>query len=127
NVVIVSIIFLAAILLLIIDGKLLNDGTLSAIAIIMILLIIALSASEWVIGLYGIIGVILGTASSFLFLKAFPKRKMWDKIALMDRLSKEAGYNTLKEEYTHLLNKEGEALTPLRPVGTIRINGKDYS
>ncbi|WP_234998336.1 NfeD family protein [Salirhabdus sp. Marseille-P4669] len=127
NLLIVVSIFVFAIILIIIDGKLLNDGTLSVIAIILMLLVVGLTTSNWVTGMYAVIGVILGTFASFLFLKIFPKRNMWDRMALMDRLTNEGGYSSLNKEYKELINKVGVALTDLRPVGTIRINGKDYS
>jgi membrane-bound ClpP family serine protease len=127
NFIIVTSVFILGIVLIFIDGKIVNDGTLSVIGIILMLIVVGLTTSSWLTGLYGIIGVILGTATSFLFLKVFPKRKMWDKIALVDRLTNEAGYNSINESYVKLLHKEGVALTDLRPAGTIRIEERDYS
>ncbi|MBB6454290.1 membrane-bound ClpP family serine protease [Salirhabdus euzebyi] len=127
NLVIMSSLYLVALLLIIIDGKVLNDGTLSFIGLTMMLVIIGLTTPSWITGIYGVIGVILGTLCSFLFLKVFPKRNMWDRITLFDRLSTEAGYNSINNKYEQLKNKQGVALTDLRPVGTIRIDNEEFS
>lgn len=46
---------------------------------------------------------------------------------LKDRLTKEEGYTTINEEYLTLVGKKGVCVTDLRPVGTVRIDEKDYS
>ncbi|MRG86608.1 nodulation protein NfeD [Salinibacillus xinjiangensis] len=127
NLLIASAFYLLAIALLIIDGKILNDGTLSVIGVILMLFIVGSVTSSWLTGLYGVIGVILGIMCSFLFLKVFPKRNMWDKITLFDRLTKEAGYNSMNESYQELIHQKGIAVTDLRPTGTIKIGEREYS
>ncbi|KGP73180.1 NfeD family protein [Pontibacillus yanchengensis] len=124
---IMIIVYLVSLLLIIIDGKLLNDGTLSTIGGISMLFTVGMSAPDWVTGMYGVSGVLLGAFGSLLFLKVFPKRKMWSKIALLDQLTSEQGYNSMNESYQHLIGKEGETLTDLRPVGTIKVNSDEYS
>ncbi|TCT26987.1 NfeD-like partner-binding protein [Melghiribacillus thermohalophilus] len=119
--------FLVALSLIVIDGKILNDGTLSFIGVGLMILAIGLSAPNWVNGLYAVTGIILGMLSSFLFLKVFPKRKMWDKVTLLDRLTSESGYNSMNKQYQSLINKNGVALTDLRPSGTVRVDDQDYS
>lgn len=121
------IIYFTGLLLIIIDGKLLNDGTLATLGLAIMLLSVALAAPDLTSGLYAVLGVLLGGGGSFLFLKVFPRRKMWDKITLRDQLTKEAGYNTMNETYEQLVSQEGITLNDLRPVGTIRIDNKDYS
>ncbi|MEQ6375893.1 NfeD family protein [Bacillaceae bacterium S4-13-58] len=119
--------YILGIILIIIDGKVLNDGTLSVIGMVCMLLTVGFSAPSWVTGAYGAMGVLIGAGGSLLFLKVFPKRKMWGKIALVDRLTSEAGYNSINESYHYLIGKEGVTLTPFRPVGTIQVEGKEYS
>ncbi|MFP7493619.1 NfeD family protein [Terribacillus saccharophilus] len=114
-------------LLIVIDGKLLNDGTLSVIGLLTMLLTVGFTAPNWTAGIYAIIGVITGAAASFIFLKAFPKRSMWGKIALLDTLSAEKGYNSMNETYAALLGLEGETVTPMRPSGTVRVDGRELS
>ncbi|WP_156290718.1 NfeD family protein [Oceanobacillus salinisoli] len=125
--IIMLILYFIGLLLIIIDGEIVNDGTLATIGLAVMLIAVALAAPSFTAGLYAVIGVILGAASSFLFLKVFKKREMWTKLALKDPLTSEAGYNSLNEEYEKLLNQSGITITDLRPVGTILIDNKDYS
>src|SRR5699024_3833372 len=70
---------------------------------------------------------IVGALLSLAFLKIFKPRKMWGKIALKDRLTTEAGYTTLTEEYKNLISQSGITLTDMKPTGTVKINEKEYS
>ena len=121
------IIYFVGLLLIIIDGKLLNDGTLATIGLASMLTSVALAADNLTSGLYAVLGVLLGTGASFFFLKVFKRRELWTKLALKDQLTKEAGYNSMNMEYEQLVGKEGITLNDLRPVGTVKINKKDYS
>jgi len=121
------VVYLLSLTLIIIDGKLLNDGTLGTIGAVLMLFTVGFSAPDWVTGTYGVSGVLLGTFGSLMFLKVFPKREMWSKIALVDQLSAEEGYNSMNESYRHLIGEQGDTLTDLRPVGNIQINEQEYS
>ncbi|ASK63177.1 hypothetical protein CFK37_13965 [Virgibacillus phasianinus] len=125
--IIMLIIYFVGLLLIILDGKVVNDGTLATLGLGCMLASVAISAPSLEAGLYAVIGVLVGGFSSLLFLKVFKHRDLWTKVTLKDRLTKEAGYNSLNKEYGELLFQKGIALNNLRPVGTIRINNKDYS
>ncbi|KHE71445.1 NfeD family protein [Halobacillus sp. BBL2006] len=124
---IMMLVYFLGIILMIIDGKLLNDGTLATIGAGAMIVAVGFSAPNWVAGLYSVIGVILGGAGSLLFLKVFKRREMWTKITLADQLSSEMGYNSMKETYRSLVGNKGIALTDMRPVGTIQVDGEEYS
>lgn len=119
--------YFIGIILIIIDGKLLNDGTLSTIGAFSMILAVALPAPNFVAGVYAVLGVMIGATSSLLFLKVFKRRSMWTKITLKDQLTTEAGYISMNQAYSDLLGKEGTTITDMRPVGTIQIQGKEYS
>lgn len=121
------IIYFVGLLLIIIDGKLINDGTLATLGAAAMLTSVILAAPDVYTGLYGVIGVLVGGAASFLFLKIFKPRNLWNKLALKDRLTKEAGYSSMNSEYEALVGKRGITLNVFRPVGTVRIENKDYS
>lgn len=127
SIIIMLIIYFIGLLLIIIDGKLLNDGTLATIGLASMLTAVVLPAPSFTSGLYAVLGVLLGGGASFFFLKVFKRREMWNKITLKDQLTKEAGYNSLNVSYEQLVDKEGLTLTDLRPVGTIRVDHKNYS
>ena len=119
--------YFIGLLLIIIDGKLVNDGTLSTIGILGMLASVAFVAPDNITRLYAIAGVLVGSILSLLLLKIFKPRPMWGKIALHDQLTKEAGYTTLNETYEALLGKEGMTETDLRPSGFVVIEGVSYS
>jgi len=123
------IIYFVGICFILIDGKIINDGTLGTVGLVGMILSVAITAPNLTAGLYAIIGLVLGTVGAFMLLKIklLPKRNVWDKMALKDRLTTEIGYTSLNQEYNLLVNKEGITLTDLRPVGTVMIEGKEYS
>lgn len=121
------IIYFVGIAFILIDGKVINDGTLGTVGLVGMILSVAITAPNINAGLYAIIGLILGAAGAFLLLRVMPNRNMWSKMTLKDRLTKEAGYSSLNAEYSQLLHKTGVTLTDMRPVGTIVIEGKEYS
>ncbi|MFD1850263.1 NfeD family protein [Oceanobacillus bengalensis] len=125
--IIMLILYFVGLLLIIVDGKVVNDGTLATLGLGIMLVAVALVAPSFTAGLYAVLGVIIGTAGSFLFLKVFKRRNMWTKLALKDQLTSEAGYNSMNMAYQELLNQEGITRTDLRPVGVINVNGKDFS
>lgn len=120
-------IYIIGMLLIIIDGKVVNDGTLATLGAASMLLAVGLAADTVPAGLYAVLGVIVGGASSFLFLKAFKQRDMWSKLALKDQLTKELGYISMNQDYEQLIGETGITLNDLRPVGTVRIKSNDYS
>lgn len=125
--IIMLIIFFTGLLLIIIDGKLINDGTLATLGTAGMLIAVAIAAPNVTAGLYAVLGVLIGGGSSFIFPKVFKKRNMWNKLALTDRLTKEAGYSSMNETYESLIGQEGITINVLRPVGTIKINNQEYS
>src|SRR5690625_331960 len=124
---IILIIYFVGLLLILIDGKIVNDGTLATLGLAGMILSVIIAAPNFFAGIYAVLGVLVGGALSFTFLNIFKRRNMWSKIALKDRLTKEAGYSSLNEEYEKLVGKTGITITDLRPVGTIRIENDEYS
>lgn len=127
SLIIMLILYFIGILLIIIDGKVLNDGTLTTVGVVSMIIAVALPAPTLSAGLFAVLGVLIGGGCSFFFLKVFKRRNMWSKITLKDQLTSEAGYNSMNESYKSLVGQEAITLNDLRPVGTIRIKNKDYS
>lgn len=121
------IIYFVGIFLILVDGKIINDGTLATLGLAGMILSVVITAPNFFAGLYAVIGLIIGAGASFMFLKIFKPRNMWGKIALKDRLTEEAGYSSINKDYINLVGKTGVTLTDLRPVGTIRVEDQDYS
>src|SRR5699024_2340395 len=85
------IVYFIGLLLIIVDGKLVNDGTLATIGLASMIIAVALPAPNLTAGVYGVLGVIIGGAASLSFLKVFKRRKMWGKMTLKESLTSEAG------------------------------------
>src|SRR5699024_1503419 len=92
-----------------------------------LLVSVAIAAPNFTAGLYAVLGVLIGGGASFLFLKVFKKRNMWNRLTLKDRLTEEAGYSSMNESYASLIGKEGVTLNVMRPVGTVKIENQHYS
>lgn len=58
-----------------------------------------------------------------IFVRLFKHRGVWNRFILKDSLNTQEGYlsHEIKQE---LIGKQGKAITPLRPAGTILIGGK---
>ncbi|MGM8214124.1 NfeD family protein [Bacillaceae bacterium W0354] len=119
--------FAIGLLMIVFDGKVVNDGTIGLLGFFVVLLTVAFAAPNWLLAVYSIAGVILGGLLSLSLLKVLPKRNMWTKITLIDRLTSEKGYNSINNSYKELIGQEGKTLTVLRPSGTILIGSKEYS
>lgn len=121
-----ALVFAIGLGLVVLDGKLLNDGTFGLIGLLIMLTAVALPSPTFLYGLLVSSGFLLGATASFLFLKVFKPRKMWTKMTLKDRLSGELGYNSMNTEYKDLVGQVAKTITPFRPSGTIEMNSKKY-
>lgn len=135
-------------LLLVSGDESLADGIKMVAAFIVSLLCIGLELASPGVGVFGLLGVVLlygslffmlgtsvqavyilagGTVLALIFFyflgKYLPKSKIWDKLTLKNRSTKEAGY-TSQKDLSKYLYQRGKTITILRPAGTIRI-GKE--
>jgi len=60
----------------------------------------------------------------FLLIKYIPSTRTWRKFVLSTEQKKELGYTVGTKDLKRLTGKEGIAITPLRPSGIIKVNGK---
>src|SRR5699024_9983038 len=86
----IIIIYINGLILIVIDGKVFNDRTLTVLGIGSMIASVSITAHNLTSGIYSVIGIIVGALLSLAFLKIFKPRKMWGKIALKDRLTTEA-------------------------------------
>lgn len=119
--------FFIGLLLLIVDGKFLQDGTLAAIGLVFMLIGLVVPTDDLLLGVGVVSALLLGLIASFLSLRFLPKRDMWEKLTLRDRLTAETGYRSMNQAYSALVGRQGTALTDMRPSGTIEIDSKRYS
>ncbi|BBN99200.1 NfeD family protein [Sporolactobacillus terrae] len=123
----IFLLLVGGLLLIIIDGKLFTTGIIGALGFILMLLGCALPTPSLIYGLLVSIAFVIGACASWFFRKIIPQRDYLNKLMLHDRLSSEQGYNSINDDYRQLVGKEGRTITPFRPVGTVKIDGKNYS
>ena len=58
--------------------------------------------------------------------KVLPKTQMWNRLILQTNIVEKSGYASTLPDLEHLVEKEGDALTDLRPSGTALIENKRY-
>lgn len=115
------------VLFILVDGLLIANGSVALMGLIFIMLALAVASPNLTYGLGVCVSFWLGLFASLLFLKVLKPRSFWRKIALLDRHTSEAGYNSLSDQTKRLLGKEGKTISVLRPVGTIEIDGERVS
>ncbi|WNF37753.1 NfeD family protein [Bacillaceae bacterium IKA-2] len=123
----VALLYIIGISLIVLDGKVFTDGTIALLGIFLMVLGIAIPSPSIIYGFLAAMGLLLGVAAASLFLKVFPSRTLWAKMTLKDKLTGEAGYNSINTSYRDLVGKEGKTTTPFRPIGTIIIDDNYYS
>lgn len=123
----VILLYIVGLLLIIVDGKAIGDGTVAILGILLMIFGLAIPSPSILYGVLVSMGFLLGGFGALLFLKVFPSRNIWSKMTLKDKLSSEAGYNSINTNYGNLLGKRGTTLTPFRPTGTIVVEGEKYS
>lgn len=119
--------FIVGVLLIVVDGKFIGDGTIGGIGLLTMLVSLAIPSPTILYGISVVAAFVLGAFCSLIFPKFFPRRKLWSKLTLQDTLSSERGYNSMNEGYKELVGVDGVAETDFRPSGTISIEGKRYS
>lgn len=67
SVILMLIIYFVGLVLIVIDGKIVNDGTLATIGLVTMLTAVGVAAPDLTTALYAIIGVIIGTGCAFFF------------------------------------------------------------
>lgn len=72
-----------------------------------------------------IISILLTTIAAILIYRIAPKNSLFERLTLKFKLDKEEGF-VGSDDYSHLLNKTGVSVTPLRPSGIAVIDGMRY-
>ena len=114
--------FLLGLILLCVEIFMPGFGIFGFGGIASISLSIILSAPSWEAGIISLVLAILGTIILIILsLKLLTKRKFWDRLVLGTKYKKEEGYIPQGEDLSIHLGKRGEAITILRPAGTVML------
>jgi membrane-bound serine protease (ClpP class) len=102
----------------------LPGGIVGALGFISIVTGLVMAAYDTQQGLASLgIAVVITVIVTLLLVKRFGVKGLFNKFILGDVQRNEEGYVAPKDQ-RELLNKEGIALTPLRPAGMVKVEGK---
>src|SRR5699024_11523374 len=79
-IIIMFITYIIGLILIVIDGKVLNDGTLTVLGIASMIASVSITAPNLTSGIYSFIGIIVGALISLAFLFIFKHIRMVGKI-----------------------------------------------
>lgn len=117
------ILFVVGILLLFVEVVIPGFGIFGGLGIVSILSGIVMAAYDTSIGWLSLgIAVIVTIVVMIFVVKYFGHRGVWNKFILKDQQKNEEGYRAANVQID-LAGKIGETITPLRPAGTVEIEG----
>ena len=117
-------VFLAGVLMIIVEILLPTVGLLAGLGVAAMLYSIVLALGDD-IGALAALGIALTISILFflLIVSRLPSSRLWNKLVLHNSSRSEQGYVSAVQE-ADLVGKSGEVLTELRPSGTARIDGR---
>ena len=117
-------VFLAGVLLIIVEILLPTVGLLAGLGVAAMLysIVLALGGDIGALAALGI-ALVIAVVLFLLIVSRLPSSRLWNKIVLQKSSRTEEGYVSAAER-TELVGKTGEVLTELRPSGTARIDGR---
>lgn len=117
-------VFLAGVLMIIVEILLPTVGLLAGLGVAAMLysIVLALGGDIGALAALGI-ALIISVATFMLIVSRLPSSKLWNKMVLRTSSREEAGYVSAAQQ-SELVGKTGEVLTELRPSGTVRIDGR---
>ncbi len=118
------VLFIAGVILLLIEIVVPGFGIFGGIGLISILSGIVLAAYDATHGSISLgIAFVITLVISFIVIKYFGHRGIWNRFILREDQRNEKGYSAPKD-WRGLLSKEGVTVTTLRPSGTAQIDGE---
>ena len=117
-------VFLAGVLMIIVEILLPTVGLLAGLGVAAMLysIVLALGGDIGALAALGI-ALIISVAAFMQIVSRLPSSKLWNKMVLRTSSREEAGYVSAAQQ-SELVGKTGEVLTELRPSGTVRIDGR---
>ena len=117
-------VFLAGVLMIIVEILLPTVGLLAGLGVAAMLysIVLALGGDIGALAALGI-ALIISVAAFMLIVSRLPSSKLWNKMVLRTSSCEEAGYVSAAQQ-SELVGKTGDVLTELRPSGTVRIDGR---
>lgn len=116
--------FIAGLALMIIEVFVPGFGIFGMIGIASLILGVVLASYDTVYGMVSLgIAFVVSLGFTFIIFKYLGHRGTWNRLILRDEMVKGKGYVAASSK-AELLGKRGQSVTPLRPAGTIVIDGQ---
>jgi membrane-bound serine protease (ClpP class) len=116
--------FIAGIILMVIELFAPGFGIFGILGIGSLTVGIVLASYNTMYGLMSLgIAFLVSIGLAFIIVKYFGHRGTWNRLILRDELKTEQGYVSSHSK-TELVGKKGSTVTPLRPSGTVMIDGE---
>ena len=117
-------VFLAGVLMIIVEILLPTVGLLAGLGVAAMLysIVLALGGDIGALTALGI-ALIISVVLFLLIVSRLPSNKLWNKVVLQNRSRTEEGFVSAVGK-PELVGKSGDVLTELRPSGTARIDGR---
>ena len=117
-------VFLAGVLMIIVEILLPTVGLLAGLGVAAMLysIVLALGGGIGALAAPGV-ALVISIVLFLLIVSRLPSSKLWNKIVLQKSSRTEEGYVSATEQ-SKLVGKMGDVLTELRPSGTARIDGR---
>ena len=118
--------FVFGIIFILVEAFMPGFGIFGIVGLTAVIISIVLAAASTALGIYMLlISFIIAGIAGYLAFKYFQRKGTLKRFILSESATREAGYSS-SGDYGFLLDKTGEAITPMRLSGTIEIEGKRY-
>jgi membrane-bound serine protease (ClpP class) len=118
--------FAFGIIFILVEAFMPGFGIFGIVGLVAVIVSIVLAAASTTLGIYMLlISFAIAGIAGYAAFKYFQRKGTLKSFILSQSATKEAGYSS-SDDYSHLLDKTGKAVTPMRPSGAIEIEGKRY-
>jgi membrane-bound serine protease (ClpP class) len=118
--------FVFGIIFILVEAFMPGFGIFGIVGLTAVIISIVLAAASTNLGIYMLlISFVIAGIAGYLAFKYFQRKGTLKRFILSESATREAGYSS-SDDYSYLLDKTGEAITPMRPSGAIEIEGKRY-
>jgi len=118
--------FVFGIIFLLVEAFMPGFGIFGIGGLAAVIVAIVLAAASATLGIYMLlISFFIAGIAGYGAFKYFQRKGTLKSFVLSESATREAGYSS-SNDYSHLLGKKGQAATPMRPSGTVEIEGKRY-
>ncbi|MDD4363104.1 MAG: NfeD family protein [Atribacterota bacterium] len=118
--------FIFGIIFILVEAFMPGFGIFGIGGLVAVIIGIVLAAASTKMGIYMLlISFLTSIIAGYIVFKHFQRKGTLKNFILSNSATREAGYSSSKD-YGYLLGKKGQTVTPLRPSGSVEIEGEKY-